>query len=303
MADYINNVSAQDEYAAALTLGPTFTAKSAIITVANNPALMQFAIGRIGDWRWTDEREFFSIPQSFRVGNIVGIRFRNAVAGDPAQILCTLYGDADPVFEAGTPFTATLSATGSISSNVIVPTVALASFPPANPSDGQTVLLALPSSYDPIGGKTTRWLCSYDASLAMWHVTGAPLAMHNSGPLTPDATDAWAYPDAIPAPRPGDYLGRYLATGWTTTNNSGIIGLVLGVVKSAGTILNPQEIVGGVGAPLGNSGDYAALVAEDLLTGLAAGDQILGGYNFQGANPGNARLISRVLTATPVRIS
>lgn len=115
MADYINNVAAADGYTTACTLGPDFQAKVAVITVANNPALLQFAVGRLGSWHWTDEREFFSIPQSFKVGNIIGVRFRNAVAGQVARILATLSGgDDDPVFESGLPFTSILSAAGGI---------------------------------------------------------------------------------------------------------------------------------------------------------------------------------------------
>jgi microcystin-dependent protein len=115
VADFINNVAAADAYTPALTLGPNFTAKTAVITVANNAALMQFAMGTPGQWRWLDEREFFSVPQSFRVGRIVGVRFRNANAGEIARILATLAGDEDPEFDSGTPFTGVLSASGAVS--------------------------------------------------------------------------------------------------------------------------------------------------------------------------------------------
>ena len=120
MADYINNVAAADKYTNDLTIGPNFDAHTAVITVANNPALMQFAVGKLGDWRWTDEREYFSIPQSFKVGNVIGVRLRNANPGQVARILATLSGPDDVQFESGLPFTATLSAQGAVSSGNMI---------------------------------------------------------------------------------------------------------------------------------------------------------------------------------------
>lgn len=115
MADYINNIAAGDSYTAACTLGPSYDAKYAVITIANNPALMQFAIGHPGNWRWTDEREFQSIPQSFRVGNIVGVRIRNATPGQVARVMVVLAGDDDPDFASGMPFSGVLTASGGVS--------------------------------------------------------------------------------------------------------------------------------------------------------------------------------------------
>lgn len=114
MADYINNVACGDNYTPALTIGPNYDGKSCVITVANNPVLMQFALGKLGEWRWTDEREFFTIPQSFQVGNVIGVRFRNANAGQVARVLAVLAGDDDPLFQSGMPFTGTLTAAGNV---------------------------------------------------------------------------------------------------------------------------------------------------------------------------------------------
>lgn len=114
MADYINNVAAGDQYTPACSLGPDYAAKYAVITIANNPALMQFAIGVPGNWRWTDEREFQSIPQSFRVGGVIGLRVRNASPGNVARVLAVLAGDDDPDFQSGVPFTGVLAAGGGV---------------------------------------------------------------------------------------------------------------------------------------------------------------------------------------------
>jgi hypothetical protein len=118
VAYYINNLAALDTYDPALTLGPFFDARNAVVTVANNPALMQFAVGELGRWRWTDEREFLSIPQSFKVSKVVGIRFRNANPGVAARILAVLAGDDDVQIDSGTPFTGLLSATGQVTQPV-----------------------------------------------------------------------------------------------------------------------------------------------------------------------------------------
>jgi hypothetical protein len=114
VADYINNVAAGDGYTDACTLGPDFQANEAVLTIANNPALLQFAVGKLGDWRWTDEREFFSIPQSFKVGGIIGVKVRNANPGQVARVLAVLAGPGDVEFESGQPFTGILSASGAI---------------------------------------------------------------------------------------------------------------------------------------------------------------------------------------------
>jgi hypothetical protein len=120
VADYINNVVAADGYSKDLTLGPTFTATKITATVANNPALMQFAVGKEGNWRWTDERDFLapasaSAGQSFTVDRVIGVRFRNANPGQPARILCILSGPDDPDFSSGAFLLGSLTAGGSIS--------------------------------------------------------------------------------------------------------------------------------------------------------------------------------------------
>jgi hypothetical protein len=115
VADYINNVAAGDQYTPACTIGPNFSCNNVVLTIANNAALMQFAVGAEGNWRWTDEREFLSIPQSFRVGNVVGVRVRNAQAGQVARVLAVLAGgDGDPDFQSGQPFVGILTPSGTI---------------------------------------------------------------------------------------------------------------------------------------------------------------------------------------------
>lgn len=296
MADYLDNVAAEDVYADALSLGPDFATDTATVTIANNPVLMQFAIGKVGDWRWTEEREYFSIPQSFRIGNIVGIRFRNATPGAVAQVLCTLFGPADPIFEAGTPFTQTLSPEGQISSSVLAPSLALASFPPVNPSDGQVVDLVLPASFDPIGGKSIRWLCRYDGANAVWHVAGAPLeaevAAQEQAPGNVYGDLATVGP-ALALPRPGDYYIEVNAQINSVTGAN-----VEGFMAYSGAGLAAADGDAAIGSS--PTGSRVSASEQKLKTGLTAGI-ITAKYRAGSSN--DAQFGARRLTVTPVRIT
>lgn len=117
--DYLAPTACADEYTDALTLGPSFSCDHASIVVGAAPGdanavLYQVARGKPGDWHWTLEREFTAIPQVFRVGGIVGIRFRNAVAGQAATVECYLIGPRDPDIQPGAPFPAVTATTRTL---------------------------------------------------------------------------------------------------------------------------------------------------------------------------------------------
>lgn len=106
--DYLAPTLCADEYTDALTLGPRFQADHANIQVGRdtsdtNAILYQVAQGKPGDWVWTDEREFSAMPQTFKIGRVIGVRFRNKVAGQIATVACNLLGPDDPDFGPGTP--------------------------------------------------------------------------------------------------------------------------------------------------------------------------------------------------------
>lgn len=108
MASYLPPTLCADQYTPLLTLGPSFSCDHASVTVGassddTNEVYFQVALGRPGDWQWTLEREFVAIPETFSVKGIVGIRFRNKVAGQPATVACNLLGPTDPDFGPGTP--------------------------------------------------------------------------------------------------------------------------------------------------------------------------------------------------------
>ncbi len=108
MGSYLAPTPCADEYTAALTLGPSFACDHASVTVGANAtdthaALYQLALGTPGDWRWIDEREFTAVPETITIGNIIGVRFRNKVAGQVATVEAFLLGPTDPDVSAGTP--------------------------------------------------------------------------------------------------------------------------------------------------------------------------------------------------------
>lgn len=106
------------------------------------------------------------------------------------------------------PSNTTTNAVASGGGTVIVPVVALAAFPPANPVDGQMLVLVIPGANNPLTGQPVRWLCTYDAGAALWHVAGPALAAEV---LNQEVYAAAVYGDlatvgpAIDVPRPGVY--------------------------------------------------------------------------------------------------
>ena len=108
MASYLPPTACGDGYTQAVTVGPNFTCDHATIVVGatiddTNECYFQVALGKLGDWEWTLEREFVAIPETFEIKGIIGVRFRNKVAGQIATVACNLLGPDDPDFGPGTP--------------------------------------------------------------------------------------------------------------------------------------------------------------------------------------------------------
>jgi len=87
--------------------------------------------------------------------------------------------------------------------------VALASWPPSSPSDGQIAILQLSSTYDPVGGKAIRWSFAYNASDGVWDFTGGPPLYAEGVSLgslsfTNSYTSLTGFPSLV-IPRAGDY--------------------------------------------------------------------------------------------------
>lgn len=162
-------------------------------------------------------------PGGFAFPAAIGFRARSHVAGSPALMIAQVWDLQDgPLPQTPlSPNVQTLSTSGVIGVAVVIPTVPLASWPPLTPVDGQTVYIILPSTYDPIGGKTIRWLASYSSADNMWHVTGAPIVVKAASTTL--------------VPHAGDYIvsGKGFQTGGngsTTGSNQAPLNLTVGGV-------------------------------------------------------------------------
>ena len=266
--------------------------------IANASVYVQLAPltpGAEADWG----PELLFAPMTGQFTNAGGIRFRSAIAGTPAQVIAQLIQPADAQPAAGTPYTQTLLPSGAVGSIVDIPIVTLANWPPASPQDTQAVYLVLPSSYDPVLGKPTRWLCQYDASNSLWHVAGPPLV----GWLTPDeSTASGSYGDlatvgpSVTIPRPGNYDVEFGA-GISVSNPGGAVAAYM----SAGGIVTPSDSYSAratssfVGAALGASGVHSVPLA------IASTGAVTAKYRVQGAN--NGEYYNRWIKAHPRQIT
>lgn len=220
MADYINNLAALDIYDPTLTLGPNAAAHSAVITVANNPALLQLAVHDDQGVRWLDDREFLVPPQSFKISKMAGVRFRNANPGQVARILGILSTDADPVFESGLPFTATLSATGALGVSYLG-AFTQAQWPPSAPS--RTAVAILSDNY---GGCWFAWPLEYRDDLNgtyPWRIVNGntPSSAYIEYVLSVSGNIAWTDAGSFQLPVAGIYQ-LDIAIGGSTSGASSI---------------------------------------------------------------------------------
>lgn len=202
----INNVQTQDKYVDALTLGPVATAEKISYLVANNAAFVQLA-GHSPDKTiqpWSEE--ILITPTTGEFQRLQGMRFRSAVPGSPAQVVAQLVEPGDPVPIGGTPFTQSLTGSGSISP---VGSVTRVNALPASPVDLQLISLVV--------APDTEWLLIYNASTGYWdYLGGPPLSFSFSlggvafNTLTQIAASGWYYNNVgaqiFSAPFAGDYL-------------------------------------------------------------------------------------------------
>ncbi len=121
MALTLNNVALADSFSDDATLGPARAGILLSVTVANASAFVQFKrlIPGGGDVEWGPE--LLVPPTSFQFANIIAFRARNAVAGEVARVIATLWEPSDPQPQGSTPFTQILAASGSVAGVVEVP--------------------------------------------------------------------------------------------------------------------------------------------------------------------------------------
>jgi hypothetical protein len=197
----LNNVATQDQYAAALTLEDD-QADTLTYVVANASVRARFRrIAHRGGAEEPYGDEVLLTPTANTVRNVSGVQFRSAVAGQSALVIAILTSPLDPQLAAGTPFTQTLSAAGQASQVGVITKIALGSFPPAAPQDGQVVLVPWDTTHE--------YLFAFNSTTGYWDCIGgvaltAEVVARESTTSTTYAALATAGPSIL-LPRFGDY--------------------------------------------------------------------------------------------------
>lgn len=285
----IPNVATIDTFQDACTLGPIPTAQQISFVVANAAVIAQIASqnrdGTLEPWG----PDLLLTPQTNTVTRAQGIRFKSAVSGVPARIVAQLIAPGDPVPGAGTPFTANLSATGSVSP---VSTITRVTVLPATPADLQQVMLDLNATYPGI-----EWLCTYNASTTYWDVIGDPLVIESGTLDAGGGAGTWTVDSRtkIVVPNLGDYKARYTANPYNVTNAANASSSVAIDVNGTGPTGNSMN----ANMPASTPTNQAVFTMLRTILGVAAGGYIAG-YWFSGGAQMN--MAARMLEVTPVRI-
>jgi hypothetical protein len=210
--------------------------------------------------------------------------------------LTVIVSDTEPSTPIETSQLSTLGGEGA--GSVIVPTVALASFPPATPQDGQMVELILPASFDPVGGQPIRWLCRFDVGTNAWHVAGAPLyaeVLTNEGTASGTYVDLATVGPSITLPRGGDYnieIGCYPQALDSP-------GLFMSYQAGAAAASDTDAAKGDAGAAASSMSFNSARAREK--TGLAASAAITAKY--RSGTGGSGGFANRWMRIVPIRIT
>jgi hypothetical protein len=110
----INNVATTDVFRDATTLEQE-TADTVTYLVANASVRASFRpVAHRGGAEVAWGPELLLNPSANTVKNVSGVRFRSAVAGQPAQVIAILTSPIDPQLAAGTPFASTVLASGQV---------------------------------------------------------------------------------------------------------------------------------------------------------------------------------------------
>lgn len=110
----IPNLPTQDRYVDALTLGPVPAARMIKYVVANKSVFARVWPQSKSGTIPAQTDELLITPETNIITDAMGIQFRSAVAGVPAQVIAQLLEPGDPTLGSGTPFSSTISSTGGI---------------------------------------------------------------------------------------------------------------------------------------------------------------------------------------------
>lgn len=114
----IPNLPTQDKYVEALTLGPAPSARMIKYVVANKAVFMRVWPQSKSGTIPSQTDELLVTPETNVITDAMGVQFRSAIPGVPAQVVAQLLEPGDPTFGSGTPFSSTISSTGGISPGV-----------------------------------------------------------------------------------------------------------------------------------------------------------------------------------------
>lgn len=206
-----------------------------------------------------------------------------------------IVSDEEPVLDISTSQLSTQAQASSVQN--ITPT-ALASFPPANPADGDLCVLELPTAYDPVTSQKIRWLLSYNAAASMWEAIG-PAAPLYAEITTQETTTSGTYADlptvgpTISLPRPGDYQIEHGAdAGINITGHPAVMSYSL---LGAGASDNDAA-----GTTAGISVPANSIMRRRLKSGILTAGTAVAKYRTD-TNVGT--FLQRWITATPVRLT
>lgn len=284
-----------DDYSQACTIQSVYHGNGGSYNVTGQAVFYQVQYStdaNVGDETWTDEIYLNPGAGSIDKGAI-GVRFRNAIAGSQATVSAYI----NPPGRPGLNISSSSAASGAQN---LVPTD-LVNFPPSAPSDGDLVVLVLPSTYDPVGGKQIRWLCSYNAADAVWDVIGgAPLLAIIA---TSESTSSVAYVDlatpgpSITIPRPGDYIAIVEAL-YDNITNAQIRGWMAyqgaGIAAATDADAGSTQDAGAAGS------HFSTLVARREKVALTTATPLTAKYRSSGAS---STFANRILSIIPIRIS
>lgn len=144
--------------------------------ITGNPATLQLIYGEQGEFYYSPEVTLptgaYTAGPSPQGKPLKGLQARNAIAGIGATLSGYFWDRASPVVSFISA--ASAQAVGA----VVIPVVLLADWPPAAPTDGQTVWVELPAAYDPLNARTLRWLATWNQADTAWDVTGPPMTAY-----------------------------------------------------------------------------------------------------------------------------
>lgn len=203
------------DVAGAAIIRDVFRGDGGSFSIAGQSVSYKLQFGNLGEDSWTDEQAL-GVGGGVIPSGATGVAFRNLVAGQIAAVSAFIVPRGQPKLSL-----AFAGVAPGVATNITATT--LANFPPANAKDGDICILVLPASFDPIGGKSIRWILQFDNTNSVWTFLGGP-PLYNEQVTAENLTGNGAYQApvnvcSLTMPRPGLYEVEN-AGGITASNTS-----------------------------------------------------------------------------------